>query len=77
MRKNKSNNRPLDQARLIWGAPGQQLGLGSAAELRGLFSMAYQPGSRRSCPLSFSHWRARVRTYLPLVTLRVTSVMTS
>lgn len=39
--------------------------------------MAYQPGSRRSCPLSFSHWRARVRTYLPLVTLRVTSVMTS
>lgn len=39
--------------------------------------MAYQPRSRRSCPLSFSQRRARVRTYLPLVTLRVTSVMTS
>lgn len=40
------------------------------------FSMAYQSVSQRSCPVSFSHWRAHVRTYLPLVTLRVTSVMT-
>lgn len=41
------------------------------------YSSLYQLQSQRSCPLSFSHWRAHVRTYLPLVTLRVTSVMTS
>lgn len=41
------------------------------------FSIAYQLRSQGSCPVSFFHWRVHVRTYLPLVTLRVTSVMTS
>lgn len=54
----------------------QQLLLVSAHEPQIFFSMAYQLGSQRGCPVSFSHWRAHVKTYLPLVTLRVTSEMT-